>query len=147
MEEQQQEKGLGVPVAKPTVGLRAAILRFAQGFTPFALTRPVLKPYLHGQPECPSLAVGDALYAVIDNEPLDYIAGFCGMDMTYAKKGSTKRWKVKEVYGPCDLLLEHKGNRTLTKYLSWSDGNLVTIKGTLAHSRIFIRFFYVDPTT
>jgi len=145
MEEQQQKKGLGVPVAKPTVGLRAAILRFAQGFTPFALTRPVLKPYLHGQPECPSLAVGDALYAVIDNEPLDYIAGFCGMDMTYAKKGSTKRWKIKEVYGPCDLLLEHKSDRTLTKYLSWSDGNLVTINSTLAHSRILIRFFYVAP--
>ena len=35
----EQKKGLGVPVAEPTVGLRPAISPFGRGFTAYALTQ------------------------------------------------------------------------------------------------------------
>lgn len=110
------------------------------------LKRPILLPYNYGKEDCPKLGVGDILYAVIENEPIDFIAASCGMsDTRFAIKGSRRKWKVLEVYEDGNLLLvskKDKSLRTMTKYMTWSDGNLVTVPMTLAHGTLLIRFFY-----
>ena len=98
-----------------------------------------LVPYNYELDDCHQISVGDTLYSKLDNEPLDYIAGLCGMSMQI-KKGSTQKWKVLEASGK-DILCENKRNRMLLQYLNWSDGNMVTVPGNLAHSTMKIRFF------
>lgn len=102
--------------------------------------RMQLVPYCPGMEGCPRLSVGDTLIAVLDNEALDYIAGLCGMNMRIKKGGRTK-WKVKELLPDGDALCISDSNRILLKYLTWSDGNLVTLKATLARSEMQIRFY------
>lgn len=109
--------------------------------------RRVLVPFNYGAPDAPQLRVGDTLIGVLTTDTLDYIAGLCGlrMDKTY-KRGSRRKWKVKELYGPNDALCTgSRGDRILLKYLPWSDGNKVTVAATLAHSRMEFRFYYSVP--
>lgn len=105
--------------------------------------KPARVPYNFGQPDCPTLKVGDRLLGVQENDAHDYIAGLCGMDMDL-KAGYRVKWKVIEVYPEGDALLRHGSNRTLTKYMRWDDGNRVTVPATLSHSTILIRFFKLE---
>ena len=86
--------------------------------------RGVLVPYPFGAPECPSVKVGDTLVAVLENESYDIIAGLCGMNGR-VKAGTTVRWKVKELFGDGNVLIQAGTRRTILGCLKWEDGNLV----------------------
>jgi hypothetical protein len=106
--------------------------------------RTELVPYNYGKADCPRLRVGDALVFVPENEGVDYVAMSCGMsDTRYMTKGKGLKWKVVEIYGDGSALCERGKNRTITKYLSWSDGNRVTAKAVLfLHSELRWRVYY-----
>ena len=106
--------------------------------------RTELMPYNHGQPDCPSMKVGDVLVFVAENEGVDYVAMSCQMsDTRYMTKGRGRRWKVTKAYDDGSVLCERGKNRTITKYLSWDDGNRVTAKAVLfLHSELRWRAYY-----
>ena len=93
--------------------------------------KPELLPYNYGQPDCPRLKVGDHQVVVSQNEGIDCVAMSCRMsDVRYMKKGKHTRWKVIELFehdDPPSLLCENKTNRIIDKYLTWSDGNRITV--------------------
>lgn len=103
-------------------------------------SKPTLVPYNYGAADCPALRVGDVLFTQLQDPAFDFIAGFCRMDGTI-KPGKPHKWKVKEVRPDGDALCVRGSNRFLLKYLTWSDGNLVTIAANLCHSQMKIRFF------
>jgi hypothetical protein len=43
--------------------------------------KPDLKPFNYGTGDYPRLPVGSKLYAVLENDAMDFIAGYCGMNM------------------------------------------------------------------
>lgn len=102
--------------------------------------RPALVPYNHGSPDAPALCKGDAVYTRLEDNAYDFIAGFCGMDGTI-KAGNTHKWRVTEVMPDGDALCVRGSERMLLKYLTWSDGNRVTVAGNLARSKMSFRFF------
>lgn len=104
-----------------------------------------LVAYNHGRRDCPALRVGDTIITVLENDPLDYIAGLCGMSMRMAKKGDRVKWRVKEVLENGSVLCTSGSNRFNMAYLTWSDGNRVTIKSDLAHSEMLIRVYLLLP--
>ena len=96
-------------------------------------------PYSHGDVECPTLAEGEYIYFTLLPGSKDYIAGLCGMQMDMGTQ--TTKWKVIDTDCGGDILCERKGRRILIGHLKWSDGNLVTIGGNLAHSQMRMRAF------
>lgn len=106
--------------------------------------RTELVPYNYGQPDCPKLNVGNHLVFVSENEGIDYVAMACGMsDTRYMTKGRRRRWRIAEVYDDGSALCESGKNRTITKHLSWDDGNRVIAKAVLfLHSELIWRAYY-----
>lgn len=93
------------------------------------------------QDDCPKLDVGDTLIGILEDDCWDYIAAFCKMNPKI-EKGLTRKWKVKEIIGGSgSTLIECGSDRTILDYLTWNDGNRVTLKSTLAYSEKKIRWF------
>jgi len=130
----------GGAIDKPAVMRRSFLQVVREWFT----SRTELVPYNYGQAGCPSPKVGEALVFVAENEGVDYVAMSCRMsDTRYMTKGKGRRWKVTKVYDDGSLLCERGKNRTITKYLSWDDGNRVTAKAVLfLHSELRWRVYY-----
>jgi hypothetical protein len=101
-----------------------------------------LIPFNYGTKEHPTLSVGDSIYSTLQEDALDYIAGFCGMDMRI-KSGEYTKWKVIDVEDRDHILCKNKrGDKTFLNYLKWEDGNMVEIPASLSASRMRIRFYY-----
>ena len=130
----------GGAVGKPAVMRRSLLQVVRDWFT----GRTELVPYNYGQPDCSKPKVGDVLVFVPENEGVDYVAMSCRMsDTRYMTKGKGRRWKVAKVYDDGAVLCERGKSRTITKYLSWDDGNRVTAKAVLfLHSELRWRAYY-----
>lgn len=136
----KQSTESGGAVGKPAVMRRSFLQVVREWFT----GRTELVPYNYGQPDCPRPKVGDVLVFVPENDGVDYVAMSCRMsDTRYMTKGKGRRWKVTKVYDDGAVLCERGKNRTITKYLSWDDGNRVTARAVLfLHSELRWRVFY-----
>lgn len=130
----------GGAVGKPAVMRRSFLQVVREWFT----GRTELVPYNYGQPDCPNLKEGDYLVFVPENDGVDYVAISCRMsDTRYMRKGKGKWWKVTKVYDDGSALCERGKNRTITKYLSWDEGNRVTALAVpFLHSELRWRAYY-----
>lgn len=93
------------------------------------------------QEDCPELNVGDSLIGITENDTLNHIAGYCGMNPKI-DKGLTRKWKViKVLWFTGSVLVQCGSNVVILDHLNWDDGNRVTLEATLAYSEKKIRWF------
>ena len=136
----KQSTESGVAIGKPAVMRRS----FIQVVREWFIGRTELVPYNYGQADCPRPKVGDTLVFVPENDGVDCVAMSCRMsDTRYMTKGKGRRWMVIKVYNDGSVLCERGKSRTITKYLSWDDGNRVTAKAVpFLHSELRWRAYY-----